>query len=59
MERRATENELAEGNPPAWVASESKWEQAKKASRESFGEIRWPFVAWLYLNRLKGGTKSP
>jgi len=28
------------------------WEKAKKISRESYGEIRWPFVMWLY-ERLK------
>lgn len=54
-EVKATEGE--EGNPPAWVADESKWGEAKTTSQESYGDIRYPFVSWFYLNRLKGGKK--
>lgn len=52
-EAKATEN-----NPPAWVADEAKWEEAKKISQESYGEVLYPFVMWLYLNRLDGAKKS-
>jgi len=55
-EREATEAGLP-GNPPAWIGEESKWDEAKSISEESFGEVRWPFVAWLYINRLKGRVK--
>jgi hypothetical protein len=27
---------------------ESKWAEAKKISRESYGEERWPFVMYMY-----------
>lgn len=38
-----------EGNPAAWVSDEALWEQAKRASQEAFGEIKYPFVVWWYL----------
>lgn len=33
---------------------EALWDKAKKASQEAFGEIRYPFVMWLYQKW--GGT---
>ena len=55
-EKVATENSLP-GNPPEWVSDEAKWDQAKGISQDAHGEVRWPFVTWVYLNQLKGGTK--
>lgn len=52
-EANATEN-----NPPSWVADEAKWEQAKQISKESYGEVLYPFVMWLYINKLDGAKKS-
>jgi len=46
------------GNPPSWVADESKWDEAKDISRESYGEVRYPFVSWLYTTRLDGAKKG-
>lgn len=54
-EMEATETEADEGNPPSWVEDESSWEEAKQASKDSYGEIRYPFVSWFYINVLKGG----
>lgn len=55
-EAKATESE-SEGNPPSWVTDEAKWEEAKKISEDSYGEILYPFVVWLYLNKLGGQKK--
>ena len=33
---------------------EGKWDEAKKISHESYGEIRWPFVMWIYKHKLGG-----
>ncbi len=33
---------------------EPKWEEAKEISKKSYGEVRYPFVMWLYSHRLKG-----
>ena len=57
-EKKATELEKKGENPPSWVAEEPKWDKAKKASKDSYDEIRWPFVTWFYLNVLKGKTKK-
>lgn len=27
---------------------EGLWDKAKKMSQKSYGEIRWPFVHWMY-----------
>jgi hypothetical protein len=53
----ATEGD-GEGNPAAWIADEAKWARAKEASREAYGEVRYPFVVWFYLNVLDGGKKA-
>lgn len=45
------------GNPASWVADEKKWDKAKEISQDSYGEIRWPFVTWIYINKLKGKVK--
>lgn len=41
---------------PSWVADETLWEKAKRASKKAFGEIRYGFVAWWYLHH--GGSKK-
>jgi phage-related protein (TIGR01555 family) len=30
------------------IQNGTKWEKAKEASKSSYGEVRWPFVMWLY-----------
>lgn len=57
-EVEATEQGLPEGNPPSWVGDEALWEKAKRASQKAFGEIRYAFVSWFYLNTLNGPKKS-
>lgn len=51
----ATE-EGKEGNPASWVTDETLWDKAKKASEAAFGEVKFPFVVWWYLNQ--GGGKK-
>jgi hypothetical protein len=34
-------------------ADESKWKRAKEISKTSYGEIRWPFVMWMYQRLIK------
>ena len=51
----------SEGNPPAWVADEAAWQQAKDAADKTYSrddaEKYYAVVSWLYLNRF-GGTKK-
>ena len=45
-----------EGNPPSWVADETLWETAKRASEHALGKIDYAFVVWWYLDQ--GGEKK-
>lgn len=45
------------GNPASWVADEALWDKAKDASEAAFGEVKFPFVVWWYLNQ-GGGKKT-
>lgn len=56
-EMKATE-EGVEGNPASWIADEDLWEKAKEISKESYGEVNYPFVMWLYFSRFGGSKKS-
>lgn len=53
----------AEGNPPAWVANEEAWSQAKEAADQSYSredpEKYYSVVTWLYLNKFGGTKKEP
>lgn len=31
---------------------EAKWKKAKEISQKTYGEKRWPFVMWLYKEKL-------
>jgi HK97 family phage prohead protease len=55
QDSKATE-EGKDGNPAAWVADESLWEKAKRASEAALGKVDFGFVTWWYLNN--GGTKK-
>lgn len=52
----ATEQDK-DGNPASWVSDETLWEKAKAASEAAFGEVKFPFVVWWYLNQ-GGGKKT-
>lgn len=43
-------------NPPSWVADESLWDKAKRASEAALGEISYAFVVWWYLDQ--GGSRK-
>ncbi len=45
-----------ENNPPAWVADETLWEKAKRASEAAVGSVDYAFVVWWYLDQ--GGTRK-
>ena len=45
-----------QGNPPSWVADETLWEKAKRASEAALGNVDYAFVVWFYLK--EGGSKK-
>ena len=52
---KATE-EGGPGNPASWIADESLWEKAKRASEHALGKVSYPFVVWWYLQN--GGKRK-
>lgn len=53
--RRSSDLERAD-NPPAWVADEALWEQAKRRVRPHWAEYRQPYAVVVHVYQQMGGA---